>query len=133
MPESERLPAPGRSLFERGERAVLSEYHVEKVRAPCFMVRRGRWKYVLVHGHDSQLFDLEADPGEWHNRSGDEALRDVEAELQALVLDTLDPEAIAAAGHASVRRRDLIRRAMARNGTRWDHTPDFDGTKLYVR
>jgi choline-sulfatase len=60
-------------------------------------------------------------------------VRDVEAELRALVLDTFDPDAIAAAGQESVRRRDLIRRAMARNGTRWDHTPDFDGTKLYVR
>ena len=52
-------------------RAVLSEYHVEKVRAPCFMARRDRWKYVLVHEHGEQLFDLEADPGEWTNLAGE--------------------------------------------------------------
>ena len=61
-----QLRAAARGESQPG-RAVLSEYHVEKVRAPCFMARRGRWKYVLVHGHDEQLFDLEADPGEWTN------------------------------------------------------------------
>jgi choline-sulfatase len=133
VPESDRLPAPGRSLFGGGERTILSEYHVEKVRAPCFMARRGRYKYVLIHGHGTQLFDLAADPGEWNDRSGDPALAGVEADLHAEVLAAFDPEAIAADGRASVARRELIRRAMQRNGTRWDYTPDFDGTKLYVR
>jgi choline-sulfatase len=36
------------------------------------------------------------------------------------------PDALAAAGLAGVRRRDLIRRAMARNGTRWDDFSYFD-------
>jgi choline-sulfatase len=133
VPAEERLPLPGASLMGQGGRPVFSEYHVEKVRAPCFMVRVGRHKYIYVHGHGSQLFDLEEDPGEWHDLSGDPSLRDVEHALHALVLERFDPERIAADGRASVRRRELIRRAMARNGTRWDYSPVFDATKQYVR
>ncbi len=116
---------------EAGERPIFSEYHVEKVRAPCFMARRGRWKYIYVHGHDEQLFDLEADPGEWQNRVRDEP--ELARELRDLILAEFDPDAIARDGADSVRRRDLIRRALERNGTRWDYQPFFDATKQYVR
>ena len=129
---NERLPLDGRSLLDPGpDRAVLSEYHVEKVRAPCFMARRGRWKLIHVHGHGSQLFDLETDPGEWENLAGRGL--PVEDELRALILAEFDPDAIAAAGAESVRRRELVRHAMALNGTRWDHAPIFDATTQYVR
>ena len=115
------------------DRAVLSEYHVEKVRAPCFMARKGRHKYVLVHGHGEQLFDLEADPGEWASLAGQDETREVEQELRALVLARCDPDAIAADGERSVRRREVSRPAMARNGTSGDYSPVFDATKQYVR
>ena len=128
----ERLPLDGTSVFERDpQRALLAEYHVEKVRAPCFMVRRGSYKYVYVHGHDEQLFDLAADPGEWNDLAAERS--EVTAELRALILARFDPDAIAADGAASVRRRDLIRRANERNGTRWDYEPRFDATRQYVR
>ena len=126
----DRLPMDGSSLDASG-RTVFSEYHVEKVRAPCFMARRGSWKYVYVHGHDEQLFDLDADPGEWTNLAGAEP--DVAGALRAAILTRFDPEAIARSGEESVRRRDLIARAMTITGTRWDHQPVFDATKQYVR
>jgi choline-sulfatase len=130
----DRLALDGQSLLETDpERVVLSEYHVEKVRAPCFMARRGRWKLILVHGHGSQLFDLEADPGEWESLAGRDEVREVEEELRAVVLAQFDPDRIAADGAASVRRRELIRQAMALNGTRWDYSPVFDATTQYVR
>lgn len=124
----ERLPMDGTSLLDP-HGAVFSEYHVEKVRAPCFMVRSGRWKYVYVHGHDEQLFDLDVDPGEWTNLAGTHDT----AELRALLLERFDPDAIARDGADSVRRRDVIARAMARTATRWDYSPLFDATKQYVR
>lgn len=124
----DRLELDGRSLLDPDpDRAVLAEYHVEKVRSPCFMVRRGRRKLIHVHGHGEQLFDLEADPNEW------ESLDEDADELRALILAEFDPDAIAAHGADSVRRRELIREAMARNGTRWDYSPPFDATKQYVR
>jgi choline-sulfatase len=134
VPDGDRMPCDGTSLLASApDRHVLSEYHVEKVRAPCFMARRGRWKYVYVHGHDRQLFDLETDPGEWTNVAGRAELREVEHELEALILERFDPDRIEADGAASVRRRELIRRAMERNGTRWDYEPIVDVTTQYVR
>jgi choline-sulfatase len=124
----ERLPMDGGSLLEPSG-VVCSEYHVEKVRAPCFMVRRGAWKYVYIHGHDQQLFDLASDPGEWTNLAGEHDT----AELRSLILERFDPDAIARDGDASVRRRELIARAMAMTTTRWDYSPVFDATTQYVR
>jgi choline-sulfatase len=139
IPVEERLPVDGTSLAglidssDTGERTVLSEYHVEKVRAPCFMARKGKYKYIYIHGHGSQLFDLESDPEEWNDLDGQPEMRDVEEELRALILARFDPDGIAASGAESVRRRELIRAAMQRNGTRWDYSPHFDATQQYVR
>ena len=139
FPAEGRLPVHGRSFAglldgTAGEpRTVLSEYHVEKVRAPCFMARRGSYKYVHVHGHGSQLFDLARDPGEWQNLAGRPEHAAVEAELRAAILEQFDPDAIAAAGAASVRRRELVRRALEANGTSWDFEPVFDASRQYVR
>lgn len=125
-------PAEGTSLLHPGdERVVFSEYHVEKVRAPCFMARKGRHKLIHVHGHDERLFDVEADPGEWYDLSSEQP--EIADELRAAILARFDPEAIEAAGLESIHRRYLIARAMQRNGTHWDHQPFFDATRRYVR
>jgi choline-sulfatase len=123
----------GRSLLGDEDGVVLSEYHVEKVRAPCFMARKGRHKLIHVHGHDARLYDLVADPGEWHDLAGSPELREVEDGLRAAILARFDPERIAADGAASVARRELIARAMQRNGTQWDYQPEFDARRRYVR
>jgi choline-sulfatase len=134
VPGSERLPLDGVSLLaEDPERIVFSEYHVEKVRAPCFMARKGRHKLIEVHGHDTRLFDLEADPGERHDLSGNPGVSAVQEELRAAIHARFDAEALAAAGAESVPRRALIARALERNDTHWDHQPFFDATRRYVR
>ncbi|MCX7522418.1 choline-sulfatase [Microbacterium sp. STN6] len=112
---------------------VFSEYHLEKVHAPCFMVRRGRHKYIYIHGHDERLFDLENDPGEWHDLAVDPAHAGLVAELRALIFDRFDPEALAARGAASIRDRVIVRDGMAANGTHWDYQPRTDATWQYVR
>jgi choline-sulfatase len=131
---TERAALDGESLLAaREDRIVFSEYHVEKVRAPCFMARKGRHKLVHVHGHDERLFDVEADPGEWHDLVGRPGLADVERELRSAILQRFDVERLAAEGAASIHRRELIARAMARNGTHWDHQPFVDARRQYVR
>lgn len=141
VPEAARLPMDAHPLPGLGANAptaeparpAFSEYHVEKVLAPCFMVRRGDLKYIYIHGHGRQLFDLAEDPGEWHNLAGRPEWRAAEAELHALVLSQFDPAQIEAHGALSVRKRELIRQAMARNGTRWDFDPPYDPGQHYVR
>ncbi len=134
-----RLPTDGASanaLIEgaaQPERTIFSEYHVEKVRAPCFMVRKGRYKYIYIHGHGNQLFDLEADPGEWNNLAGQSEMQQAEQELHELIMSRFDPDRIAADGAASVRKRMVIRQALHENNTHWDYFPYFDATKQYVR
>lgn len=48
---------------------------MEKVRAPCFMARKGRYKLIHVHGHDSRLFDLQADADGWSDLAGRDEYR----------------------------------------------------------
>lgn len=135
----ERAPCDGTSLLaalagEAAEtRTVFAEYHAQGVHAPCFMARRGRHKYIHVHRHDAQLFDLAADPGEWRNLVREPTHEGLAAELAGAVAERFDAAAIDAAVTASIRRRQLIRRAMAANGTRWDHAPTFDATRPILR
>jgi choline-sulfatase len=146
VPESHRAHLDGRSLLplisegegltpsaDRAERPVFSEYHLEKVFAPCFMVRRGHFKYILVHEHDEQLFDLAADPGESTDLSDDPSYQEVRNALRELVLERFDPERLAADGRASILRRAIVRDAMRHNDTHWDYEPRFDPTKQFVR
>jgi choline-sulfatase len=118
---------------DTGEREVFSEMHTEGVFSTCFMVRKKKYKYVYVHGEDSQLFDLEADPGEWNNLAGVPELEDVEAELKARILEEFNPDQIEGDVRASLLRRRLIKKAMRFTGTHWDYAPEFDATKQYIR
>ena len=54
--------------------------------APARMIRRGSWKLNHYHGYDRpQLFDLEADPGEWNDLADDSAHSTIRDELLAEV------------------------------------------------
>jgi choline-sulfatase len=135
MGVEERLPMDGRSLMglldgsnTEGWEAI-SEYHSQGAHAPCFMIRRGKYKYVYIHGYESQLFDLEADPGEWHNLAGLPEYKEIEEQLKARIFELFDPDAIDDAVMDSVRKRTLIKRAMESTHTRWDVEPRFDPTK----
>jgi len=116
------------------ERVVLSEYHCEGVLVPCFMVRRGRYKYIYVHGHDEQLFDLEADPAEMDDLSGRSGMADLEESLRQEITARFDPDAIAEDVRRSQAERALMRQAM-RTGTRtsWDYQPFFDASTSWTR
>ena len=78
-------PLDGRSLVPllqgqeaEGSRRVLGEILCEGAIAPCFMIRRGRYKYIHSAADPEQLFDLEADRHELHylaDRPGSEGLQ----------------------------------------------------------
>jgi choline-sulfatase len=131
----ERLSYDGQSLLpliggsEEGERVAFSEIHSEGIHGPCFMIRRDRWKYVLVYGRDERLYDLVVDPGEWNNLADDPACAELKRDLHARILAQFDPEAIEREVQASTLRRQMVREAMNLTGTRWDISPHFDGRR----
>jgi choline-sulfatase len=133
------LPMDGKSLLglidgsDREERTVFSELHTEGVYSTCFMIRRGRYKYIYIHGKGAQLFDLEKDCGEWNNLSGKPEYREVENELKEKILEQFNPDEIEKEVSASLLRRRLIKKAMKINNTHWDYQPYFDAAKQYWR
>ena len=90
--ETQRLAIDGKSLAallegkEQPGRIVFSEMHSEGVYATCFMVRKGKYKYIYIHGHDEQLFDLENDPDEWNNLAGRNDHASFREELKRCIL-----------------------------------------------
>ena len=137
--EKDRLPVDGKSVMElidgsdTSDREVFSEYHIEGVLSPCFMIRSGKYKYIYIHNEESQLFDLEEDPKELTNLCANPAFRDVEQRLRSRILEEFDPDDIERDTVRSLRQRLLIKEAMIRNSTHWDYSPNFDTTKQYVR
>jgi choline-sulfatase len=133
------LPMDGRSLLplmrgeDEPERYVFCENYAEGVTTPCFMVRRGRYKYTLIHEAERQLFDLEKDPDEWHNLAGKQDYADIERELEALILKHFDPEAIDAQARESYQRKLLLKQSHELTKTSWDYTPKFDASTAYWR
>ncbi len=83
------------------ERVVFSESHSDGVWAPCFMARQGKYKYIYIHGHDTQLFDLESDPDEMDNLVGTTEHAEVEARLKKAILDRFDPDSQTPPHHRS--------------------------------
>lgn len=130
---------PGRSLLEYllkdsdkiqsqmdpAHRIVVSEYHCEGVLAPCFMVRRGKYKYIYVHGQDSQLFDLENDPDELRNLSNMDAFRQLANEFKAMIFHRFNPDAINENVTEKQNRCRYINKAMmSGKKTYWDLRPN---------
>jgi choline-sulfatase len=134
----EWLPMDGRSLLpciegKDTDRHTFSESHTNGVYEPCFMIRKGKYKYIYIRNEESQLFDLENDPGEWNNLCGDPSHKKIEKELKSQILKTFNPDAIEEELHESLLNRAIIKKANIVNDTRWDYSPFFDGTKQYVR
>ena len=126
-------PYDGDSLLplieqEDPDRHIFVEAH-EVVGVPCVMVRKGDWKYNYIHGHEPQLFNMKDDPKEWDNLAGHAEHSAIEADLKALILDQFDPDEMAAENLASIRRRATIKDAMEKQGTTWEHYPQFDARR----
>lgn len=117
---------PGVSLVDiaKGalpDRTVLSEYHGMGSSTGAYMIRVGKYKYVHYAKYQPQLFDLDKDPEELNDQSGDPAMSDVLEECRGRLYAMLDPievdkraksrQAVLLAGHggreAVIARGDL--------------------------
>ena len=130
VPASERLDIDGESLIsildgrERPQRAVFSEMHSEGVYATCFMVRKGKYKYIYIHEHDEQLFDLEKDPEEWDNLAHRAEYASIREGLKRSILSQFDPDHIEKQLRESLKKRQFLKKAMQKTGRDWLYQPD---------
>jgi choline-sulfatase len=124
-------------LLGKGEdrsAAVPGEILCEGAIAPCFMLRRGGYKYIFSEPDPEQLYDLERDPLELQNLAGLPEYESLRGEFHEEVRARWDPQAIRQAVIASQRRRRLTAQALAM-GTRtpWDFQPHRDASQQYMR
>ena len=137
--QTARLPCDGNSLTglmddtDDREWVAYSEMHSEGVYATCFMIREGRHKYVHIGDRETQLFDMEEDPGEWTDLSDDPAYTSLKETMKHRLLNQFDPARIEHDVNDSIRRRKIIKQAMIANGTSWDYAPYVDVTQQYWR
>lgn len=116
------------------ERLAISESHSEGVASLTFMVRKGAYKYIYIHGHGKQLFDLTADPTEVHNLTGKPEFIEIEQALHHELCSRFDFDRVTMEVQRTQREHVYIREAM-RQGTKinWDYQPFFDAGKSWVR
>lgn len=111
---------------------VIAEYTGEGVVAPCRMLRRGRFKFIYTHGHPDLLYDLEADPQELRDLSGDPAHAATASELRAAVLRGWNPDAIHDACIQSQRARLFIHQTTA-GAPNWAYRYRPDDGERFIR
>ncbi len=77
------------------------------------MLRQGRWKLCYGHGTppELELYDLESDPGEFHNLANEANYSKVRERMLARLLEHWDPKEITREVMASQEARILIRMA----------------------
>ena len=111
---------------------ALSEYYAEGTVQPMLMLRKGRYKYVYVHEHAPLLFDLEINPLEEHDLSGDPAYADTCRELEQTLLSGLEMETLRRTILQSQRERLMIASSTP-TGNLWRFEAKRDAARLYRR
>jgi choline-sulfatase len=116
------------------QHTAVGEILCESAIAPCFMIRRGRYKYVYSAPDPEQLYDLEVDPDELHNLAGQPEYNDLRRRFFDEMADRWDGDAIRQDVLASQRRRRLVARSLATGQpTPWDFQPFRDASQQYMR
>ncbi|MFI4986651.1 MAG: sulfatase-like hydrolase/transferase [Alphaproteobacteria bacterium] len=123
---------PGRSLLQSAaadepERVVFSEYHAGGSITGCYMLRRGRWKYMYYVGYAPELYDLAADPTEGKDFGQDPAYAEIRKACEAELRKIVDPEAAnarALADQAATIERHGGVDAVRRRGHPGEHSLD---------
>ncbi len=115
-------PLDGTSLLSlaRGEDQewkdeAFAEYLAHGVAGPMAMLRRGRFKLNYSLDDEVELYDLESDPGEFHDLAGDPRYALIVSEMTARILSHWDPVALKAKVIRSQKERLLIERVTTGN------------------
>ena len=130
---------PGKSIFRMAaapddpQRPLMTQYHASGAASGSFMLRRGKMKFLYYVGYPAQLYDLERDPGELRDVSGDPAYRDVMKRMESELRTIVDPEAVDAQAKSDQRaivERNGGREKVVAKGT-FGYTPAPGETPEY--
>lgn len=94
---------------------AFAEHLAHGTAAPRAMLREGRWKLVYEHGDppETELYNLENDPGEFFNLANDGIHAAVQRRLAGKIMDIWgDPDALDRRVRDSQRSRLLIRQVL---------------------
>lgn len=92
-----------------GDRAVFSEYHAQGMLNGGYMVKQGAFKYNYYVDARPQLFNVEADPGEFIDLAADPDFAHVRDELHQTLLRLLDPEQVDRRAKANQQKTGMAR------------------------
>lgn len=121
---------PGESLWHQAgnpsaDRIGFTEYHDGGSTTGSFAIRVGEWKYIHHEGFAPELYNLISDPGELHDRSGNEAVRSEQTHCAKQLADLVDTSAANERAFAS--QATLIEnyggREQLAESFRFNHTP----------
>ena len=87
---------------------AFSEYLAHGVQRPMAMLRKGQYKYNYSLGDPPELYDINEDPGEFHNLANESRYQTICRELEAELLAEWDPVEIEKQVRESQKARILI-------------------------
>ena len=113
---------------------AIAEYCAECASHPCFMIRRGPYKYIHCDVDPPLMFNLEDDPNELTNLAAEPAVADIAKAFGDEVRQRWDSETIRRDVIATQKQRRAVYEAM-QDGTltSWDFQPKRDAANEYVR
>ncbi len=110
------------------------QYFGPGIEAPWFATRKGDFKYAYIHGWGGVLINLAEDPDETTNLVDDPDHAKIAADLHDLAVGRFDLDTLTQAVKRNKKQRCFLHQTLKGSpGYVWDHQPDFDGSKQYVR
>jgi choline-sulfatase len=113
---------------------VYAELMSETTPATVHMVKKGPHKYIYCALDPAQLYDLSNDPEEHDNLAGKPEFQSLLEELHQLAEQRWNLSGLAARVKESQLVRQFVMKGLREGDYKaWDHTPDFNGDRLYYR
>jgi choline-sulfatase len=122
------------SFNSLGNPIAMAEYMAEGSIAPIVMLRRGQWKFIHSEVDPDQLYDLDADPDELHNRAEDVDVGAVVGSFREIIATQWKMRDLYRDVFRSQSDRHLIHSAL-RHGRHfpWDYQPLQQASERYMR
>jgi choline-sulfatase len=113
---------------------VMMEFTGEGLYSPAFIFRKDGFKYVFCEDDPGMLYDLDNDPLELNNLSGNRDYENVEESMLSEIHSRWDAADIKERILKSQKRRLYIQKVLLKgNRTPWDYQPYRDASKEFVR